>query len=160
MLSRTKWTHTPNPALADPTAPLLVATFNPPAPGSTSSRRSALSSVLRTEFSPGSRLTRLWVVVIRIQLGSAPPLPRFILLSEPAAQSLKSWHQSLRPLRKRAPPTPPFSSFEWYFCSLLPSGIFAPRSPRRAVNSRTRLSGNHVGWVYLIRSLSRALAVI
>lgn len=98
--------------LADPAAPLLAATFNPPALGSTSSRRSALSSVLRTEFSPGSRLTRLWVVVIRIQSDSAPPLFRFIPLSELAV--FESQAPKFAPTsRTRA--TVLLASFERYF---------------------------------------------
>ena len=66
------------------------------------------------EFSPGSRLTRLWVVVIRIQPGSAPPLPRFIPLLEPAPLSLNPGHQSLHPPRERAPPFFLPFSFERY----------------------------------------------
>jgi len=131
MLPRTKWTHTPNPLWRGSDGSLLAATFNPPLflslrLESTYSHRWALSSLLGAEFSPGSRLTRLRLVVIRIQTDSAPPIPRFIPLSVLARCLWISGAKVCALLRERAPP--PF---------------FSPSFERRLVPNPSRRRNSH-----------------
>jgi hypothetical protein len=143
MLPRTKWTHTPNPLRRESNGSLLAATFNPPPllldspsprPKSTYSHRSALRSVLRAEFSPGSRLTRLRLVVIRIQTGSAPPIPRFIPLSVLARCLWISGAKVCALLRERA--LPPF---------------FSPSFERRPVSNPFRRRNSHAACLVIER---------